>query len=191
MSSLKIFIINLLFIILSCEDNYFIKIGEKTFPFTLKDTAAANELKAKLDINRFTPSDLGLNGDYANFNYSLQAIADIHASNIYDAEGIVNIKDIKISSSKSNYAFDNISLSVANDNRKSIDFKSDFAHFVLNGHYNYQTILSTIKSAPNALYPLFDITPVSTLPSNSDSFDFELTLSDHPFLHTIIKEQYQ
>ena len=149
------------------------------------------ELKAILDINRFTPSDLGLNGDYANFNYSLQAIADIHASNIYNAEGIVNIKDIKISSSKSNYAFDNISLSVANDNRKSIDFKSDFAHFVLNGHYNYQTILSTIKSAPNALYPLFDITPVSTLPSNSDSFDFELTLSDHPFLHTIIKEQYQ
>ena len=50
MKVLQLFIFNIIFLILSCEDNYFIKIGDKTFPFTLKDTAAANELKQKLPL---------------------------------------------------------------------------------------------------------------------------------------------
>ena len=86
MSSLKIFIINLLFIILSCEDNYFIKIGEKTFPFNLKDTAAANELKAKLPF-QVQMTKMNNNEIYYKFNEKFttdtKSVETINTGDIY------------------------------------------------------------------------------------------------------------
>ena len=86
MKLLKIYLITIIFHIISCEDNLYIKIGEKTFPFTLKDTAAANELKKKLPF-RVEMSKLNDNELYYQFSDSFttdsKSVGTINTGDIY------------------------------------------------------------------------------------------------------------
>ena len=86
MKLLKIYLIAIIFHIISCEDNLYIKIGEKTFPFTLKDTAAANELKKKLPF-KVEMSKLNDNELYYQFSDSFttdsKSVGTINTGDIY------------------------------------------------------------------------------------------------------------
>ena len=82
----KIYLILIILPILSCEDNLFIKIGDKTFPFTLKDTAAANELKNKLPF-KVEMTKLNDNEIYYQFSQSfttdMKSVGTINTGDIY------------------------------------------------------------------------------------------------------------
>ena len=74
------------FLILSCEKSYYIKIGDKTFPFELKDTSPANELKEKLP---FTVRMTKLNNNEIYYQFSdkfttdTKTVGTINAGDIY------------------------------------------------------------------------------------------------------------
>ena len=76
----------LCFLILSCEKSYYIKIGDKTFPFELKDTSPANELKEKLP---FTVRMTKLNNNEIYYQFSdkfttdTKTVGTINAGDIY------------------------------------------------------------------------------------------------------------
>ena len=82
----KIYLIAIIFPILLCEDNLFIKIGDKTFPFTLKDTAAARELKNKLPF-KVGMTKLNENEIYYQFSQSFttdtKSVGTINTGDIY------------------------------------------------------------------------------------------------------------
>ena len=86
MKSLKLLTFIIIFLIFSCEDSYYIKIGDKTFPFELKDTSAANELKAKLP---FKVEMTKLNGNEIYYQFSEQfttntkSVGTINTGDIY------------------------------------------------------------------------------------------------------------
>ena len=86
MDSVKIFFIAIILPILSCEDNLFIKIKDKTFPFTLKDTVAANELKNKLPF-KVEMTMLNDNEIYYQFSQSFttnsKSVGTINTGDIY------------------------------------------------------------------------------------------------------------
>ena len=73
------------FLIISCQDSYYIKIGDKTFPFELKDTSAANELKEKLP---FTIRMTKLNNNEVYYYFSEKFTTDAKAV------GTINTGDI-------------------------------------------------------------------------------------------------
>ena len=73
------------FLIISCQDSYYIKIGDKTFPFELKDTSAANELKEKLP---FTIRMTKLNNNEVYYYFSEKFTTDTKAV------GTINTGDI-------------------------------------------------------------------------------------------------
>jgi len=85
-----VIILTLLYIIskkfVKTEDNYFIKIGDKTFPFELKNTKTSNDINSKLP---FTIKMTNLNGNevYYNFdeNFSTdsKSIGTINTGDIY------------------------------------------------------------------------------------------------------------
>ena len=74
------------FLIISCQDSYYIKIGDKTFPFELKDTSPANELKEKLP---FTVRMTKLNNNEIYYQFSdkfttdTKTVGTINAGDIY------------------------------------------------------------------------------------------------------------
>ena len=67
MKELKLLLFYVIVQFFNCEDSYYIKIGEKTFPFTLKNTSAANELKAKLPLKIQMTNFYGI-GFYYSFS---------------------------------------------------------------------------------------------------------------------------
>ena len=73
------------FLIISCQDSYYIKIGDKTFPFELKDTSAANELKERLP---FTVKMTKLNNNEIYYQFSEKFTTNTKAV------GTINIGDI-------------------------------------------------------------------------------------------------
>ena len=73
------------FLILSCVDSYYIKIRDKTFPFELKDTSAANELKERLP---FTVRMTKLNNNEVYYRFSEKFTTNTKAV------GTINIGDI-------------------------------------------------------------------------------------------------
>jgi hypothetical protein len=88
---MKFVIILTLFYIISkkfvkTEDNYFIKIGDKTFPFELKNTKTANEINSKLP---FTIKMTNLNGNEVYYNFDerfstdSKSIGKINTGDIY------------------------------------------------------------------------------------------------------------
>jgi len=88
---MKFVIILTLFYIISknfvkTEDNYFIKIGEKTFPFELKNTETANEINSKLP---FTIKMTNFNGNEVYYNFDekfstdSKSIGNINTGDIY------------------------------------------------------------------------------------------------------------
>ena len=85
MKLLKLFIFNII-LILSYEDNYYVKIGDKTFPFTLKDTTAANQLKEKLPF-KVQMTSLNNNEIYYQFNSQFttdtKSVGTINTGDIY------------------------------------------------------------------------------------------------------------
>ena len=74
------------FLILSCENNYYVKIGDKTFPFELKDTSAANELKSKLPF-KVKMTKLNNNEIYyrfdGKFTTNSKSVGTINEGDIY------------------------------------------------------------------------------------------------------------
>ena len=86
MKAIILIILNIIFLFASCEENYFIKIGDKIFPFTLKDTKAANELKNKLPI-KLQMAKLNDNEIYYQFNEKFtmdtKNVGTINAGDIY------------------------------------------------------------------------------------------------------------
>ena len=87
MKAIQLFIFNIIFLILSCEDNYFIKIGDKTFPFTLKDTTAANELKQKLPLKlqmtKLNDNELYYQFSNEHFTTNTKNVGTINIGDIY------------------------------------------------------------------------------------------------------------
>ncbi len=82
----KSFIFIIFFNIILSEDNYYIKIGNKEFPFILKDTAASNELKAKLPF-KVEMTKLNGNEIFYKFNNSfttnIKSVGTINTGDIY------------------------------------------------------------------------------------------------------------
>lgn len=85
MKFIKLFIFNLI-LILSYGDNYYVKIGDKKFPFILKDTAAANELKQKLPF-KVQMTNFNNNELYYQFNNKFttdtKSVGTINTGDIY------------------------------------------------------------------------------------------------------------
>ena len=86
MNGMKLFIFNIIFFIIFSEDNYFIKIGDKKFTFSLKDTTAANELKKKLPL-KLKMTKLNDNEIYYQFNdkftTNTKSVETINVGDIY------------------------------------------------------------------------------------------------------------
>ena len=67
MFGFNVFMLHLIMKICICnEDNYYIKIGDKTFPIQFKDTSVSSELKAKFP---FTIKMNNLNGNEVYYNF--------------------------------------------------------------------------------------------------------------------------
>ena len=86
MKELKLLLFFAIVQFFNCEDSYYIKIGEKTFPFTLKNTSAANELKAKLPL-KIQMTNLNGNEVYYSFSDSFttntKSVGTINTGDIY------------------------------------------------------------------------------------------------------------
>ena len=87
MKVLQMFIFFIIFFFLSCEDNYFIKIRDKTFPFILKDTTAANELKQKLPLKlkmtKLNDNEIYYQFTYEHFTTNTKSVGSINIGDIY------------------------------------------------------------------------------------------------------------
>ena len=86
MKELKLLLFFVIVQFFSCEDSYYIKIGEKTFPFTLKNTTAANELKTKLPL-KIQMTNFNGNEVYYSFSDSFttntKSVGTINTGDIY------------------------------------------------------------------------------------------------------------
>jgi hypothetical protein len=86
MMLIKLFLLVLIFQNFSCEESYYIKIGDKEFPFTLKDTAVANELKAKfpleVDMTNLNGNEIYYNFD-SSFTTNTKSVGTINIGDIY------------------------------------------------------------------------------------------------------------
>ena len=86
MMVIKLFLLVLILQNFSCEESYYIKIGDKEFPFTLKDTAVANELKAKFPLE-IEMTNLNGNKIYYRFDSSFstntKSVGTINIGDIY------------------------------------------------------------------------------------------------------------
>ena len=86
MMVIKLFLLALILQNFSCEESYYIKIGDKEFPFTLKDTAVANELKAKFPLE-IEMTNLNGNEIYYRFDSSFttntKSVGTINIGDIY------------------------------------------------------------------------------------------------------------
>ena len=86
MKELKLLLFFAIVQFFNCEDSYYIKIGEKTFPFTLKNTSAANELKAKLPL-KIQMTNFNGNEVYYTFSDSFttntKSVGTINTGDIY------------------------------------------------------------------------------------------------------------
>jgi len=86
MKLIKLYLLVLIFQLFSCEESYYIKIGDKEFPFTLKDTAVANELKAKFP---FEVEMTNLNGNEIYYKFdngfttNTKSVGTINTGDIY------------------------------------------------------------------------------------------------------------
>jgi hypothetical protein len=86
MMLIKLFLLVLIFQNFSCEESYYIKIGDKEFPFTLKDTAVANELKAKfpleIDMTKLNDNEIYYRFD-TSFTTNTKSVGTINIGDIY------------------------------------------------------------------------------------------------------------
>ena len=86
MMLISLFLLALIFQNFSCEESYYIKIGDKEFPFTLKDTAVANELKAKfpleVDMTNLNGNEIYYNFD-SSFTTNTKSVGTINIGDIY------------------------------------------------------------------------------------------------------------
>lgn len=86
MKELKLLLFFVIVQCFSCDDSYYIKIGEKTFPFTLKSTNAANELKTKLPL-KIQMTNFNGNEVYYSFSDSFttntKSVGTINTGDIY------------------------------------------------------------------------------------------------------------
>ena len=86
MMLINLFLLALFFQNFSCEESYYIKIGDKEFPFTLKDTAVANELKAKfpleIDMTKLNDNEIYYRFD-TSFTTNTKSVGTINIGDIY------------------------------------------------------------------------------------------------------------
>ena len=86
MMLISLFLLALIFQNFSCEESYYIKIGDKEFPFTLKDTAVANELKAKfpleIDMTKLNDNEIYYRFD-TSFTTNAKSVGTINIGDIY------------------------------------------------------------------------------------------------------------
>ena len=86
MMLISLFLLALIFQNFSCEESYYIKIGDKEFPFTLKDTAVANELKAKfpleVDMTKLNDNEIYYKFD-SSFTTNTKSVGTINVGDIY------------------------------------------------------------------------------------------------------------
>ena len=86
MMLISLFLLALFFQNFSCEESYYIKIGDKEFPFTLKDTAVANELKAKfpleIDMTKLNDNEIYYRFD-TSFTTNTKSVGTINIGDIY------------------------------------------------------------------------------------------------------------
>ena len=86
MMLINLFLLALFFQNFSCEESYYIKIGDKEFPFTLKNTAVANELKAKfpleIDMTKLNDNEIYYRFD-TSFTTNTKSVGTINIGDIY------------------------------------------------------------------------------------------------------------
>ena len=83
---LYLFTLHIILNLILCDEiTYYIKIGDKTFPFEFKNTDAANEFKSKIP---FTIKMTNLNGNEVYYNFNEQFTTDTKSV------GTINIGDI-------------------------------------------------------------------------------------------------
>ena len=86
MMVIKLLLFALTLQIFSCEENYYIKIGDKEFPFTLKDTAVAKELKAKfpleVEMTKLNDNEIYYRFD-SSFTTNTKSVGTINIGDIY------------------------------------------------------------------------------------------------------------
>ena len=86
MMLISLFLLALIFQNFSCEESYYIKIGDKEFPFTLKNTAVANELKAKfpleIDMTKLNDNEIYYRFD-TSFTTNTKSVGTINIGDIY------------------------------------------------------------------------------------------------------------
>ena len=148
-------------------------------------------ITSQLRLNKFTPSQFKITGNYAQNTYTLSASADIRGKSLTDMTGYVEIDNISISGPSTNFSFENISLNVRNNSgmTKDIELTSPIVNARIQGDYDFKSIATSLKGAVNALMPITG-NPINQLLSTNDQFSIALTLQDHPFLHSFIKAPY-
>lgn len=152
------------------------------------------QLDAIISSRQFRPSSLGFKGKNAEYTYDFSATAKLSGSSIDDVTGSINLNKIKIQTptSTSSYAFNNIQIDVPHNSitQKEITIKSDICDVSLIGKLDFSTLLSSLKSIPNAVIPEFN-TSASAYTKGDAIFRFKTTIKDHPYLHTFIQQPYQ
>lgn len=94
------------------------------------------------DIKRITPATLGLTNRWGDATFTAMVDVDVHGSSIEEANGTLNVSNLRMVSSTADYVLDNLSIAsgLVDDGKRYLKMNSDFGHVELIGHYNIETL---------------------------------------------------
>jgi len=144
-------------------------------------------LQSSIHLNEFNPHALHLTSQLEGDSYTLQANVDLRGSDINTILGTVDMQSLSITTPDDTIYLNDFQLVVSQDNlQKHINIDSDFLTAHLHGHIQPDGIVDAFKN--QLAYHLPSLLRHTT--SNSNHFDFDLTLHDADIIHHFINTDY-
>lgn len=136
----------------------------------------ASKFNISLAANDVSLQRLGAKGQWAGYDLSLQADADISGNSLSNAVGNINLSDIRLDNGKKSLVINQININSDADHRKLLQIDSEPLSGTLTGTFNPTTLPATAKRIAADLLPEL-VTDAPAPTGNPNDLDFHLTLN--------------
>ncbi len=143
-------------------------------------------LKAKLAINKFTPSRFQIPGKYSNHTYDINGTFDISGTNLSDINGMLNIESLGIHGPDYNYILNDLCLTITqkSNNYKHLIISSEPLSGEIEGQFTYNSIKDDLLNSITGLSPLLGIKSES-IANKTDYGNLNIIIRNTSLLHKL------
>lgn len=135
-------------------------------------TATTPSAKLTMQVYHLNPSALNISNKWPGTLFDFNVSADLSGRNLNTANGQIDLTDFRMKSEKNDYKLSELHISAQNvQNQHTVAMTSDFGHVVVNGHYDYTSIVQSFTNLIGNTLPTF---PGLAKYTNSRKNDFTI-----------------